>query len=33
VTGYADVAKPLTLQVAQEGNKDARFFVGIQVAY
>jgi hemolysin activation/secretion protein len=33
VTGYAYVAKPLTLEVAQEGNKDARFFVGIQVAY
>jgi hypothetical protein len=27
------VAKPLTQEVAQEGNKVPRFFVGIQVAY
>jgi hemolysin activation/secretion protein len=33
VTAYAYVGKPLTQEVAQEGNKDPRFFVGIQVAY
>ena len=33
VTASAYVATPLTKEVAQEGNKDPRFFVGIQVAY
>jgi hemolysin activation/secretion protein len=33
VTGYIEVAKPLTKEVAQEGNKDPRVFVGVQATY
>jgi len=32
-SGYVEIAKPLTKQVAQEGNKDPRIFVGIQAVY
>lgn len=30
LTGYAEVAQPLTREVSQEGNDDARVFVGVQ---
>ena len=33
VTGYVELAQPLTREVAQEGNDDARLFVGLQVTY
>jgi hemolysin activation/secretion protein len=33
VTGYVEIAVPLTREVAQEGNKDARVFGGIQASF
>lgn len=32
-SGYAEVAQPLTHDVAQEGNRSARAFVGLQAAF
>jgi hemolysin activation/secretion protein len=32
-SGYLEVAKPLTKIVTEEGNKDARVFVAVQLAY
>ena len=32
-SGYLEVAKPLTRIVAEEGNKDARVFVAVQLAF
>ena len=33
VTGYVEVAKPLTRVVAAEGNRDARAYAGLSLRY
>jgi hypothetical protein len=32
-SGYLEVAKPLTKIVTEEGNKNARVFVAVQIAF